>query len=69
MATNEGKVLMEVGMQLLQLETGLGAQMAVHLLSMSKPEGGQGRADGWMAGTTRLAHLTWRDGETTGYPK
>lgn len=34
---------MEAGMQLLQLETGLGAQTAVFLLSRSKPEGGQGR--------------------------
>lgn len=41
---------MEAGTQLLQLEMGLGAHMAVPLLSRSKAEGG------WMAGGSELPH-------------
>lgn len=39
---------MEAGTKLRQLETGLGAQVAVVLLNRTRPQGGQGRGlDGW----------------------
>lgn len=60
---------MEAGMQLLRLERGLGAQMAVHLLGLSTLEGGQGRR---LDGRDRpLAHVTWRDErqQHRGHPK
>ena len=52
---------MEAGLQLRQLETGLGAQMAVVLLRGTRPQGGQGR--GLDCRNRRTADLAWRGGE------